>query len=246
MNNSNEILVLGATSDMAKAISREFARRGFNVILAARNAERLYSLSKDLMIRFNVETKLIEFDALHYHDHQNVLNLLSHKCTVVLCAFGYLGDQDIARKNWNESRKIIDVNYTGAVSILNVIADHWQEREEGTIIGISSVAGDRGRSSNYIYGSAKAAFSVYLDGLRNKLFHHGLHVMTVKPGFVLSKMTSHLELPDKLTVSPDQVAKAIFKGYRKSANTLYIGGIWRLIMIVIRNIPEQIFKRLKM
>ena len=117
---------------------------------------------------------------------------------------------------------------------------------EGTIVGISSVAGDRGRQSNYIYGSAKAAFTAYLSGLRNDMYHKGVHVLTVKPGFVATRMTEHLDLPGPITAQPDEVADKIIKGIEKKKNIIYVRWMWRYIMLIITLIPEFIFKRLKM
>jgi short-subunit dehydrogenase len=243
---TKQVLILGATSDMAMATGREFASKGYDILLAARNHSRLEPYALDLINRYGVQVERVEFDGAKYAEHGKLANDLSDSCTVVICAFGYLVDQTVAEDNWAESNQIIEANYTGAVSILNHIASKWKQRGSGMIIGIGSVAGDRGRSSNYIYGSAKAAFATYLAGLRNSLFHQGIHVMTVKPGFVQSKMTSHLDLPAKLTSTTEQVGKAIFKGYKKSKNVIYIGWIWRWIMLIIKYVPEPIFKRLKM
>ena len=165
---------------------------------------------------------------------------------MVVCVFGYMGDQLLARTDFDEVRKTIDVNYTGAVSILNVVADDFESRGQGAIIGISSVAGDRGRQSNYMYGSAKAGFTAYLSGLRNRLEKAGVHVMTVKPGFCRTKMTESLELPAALTAEPEQVASAIFNGLKDKRNVIYTRWMWRWIMLVIKCIPEFIFKKLGM
>jgi short-subunit dehydrogenase len=157
-----------------------------------------------------------------------------------------MSDQLHARTDFNEVQKTIEINYTGAVSILNVVAEDFEQRGSGSIVGISSVAGDRGRQSNYIYGSAKAGFTVYLSGLRNRLAKSGVHVMTVKPGFCRTKMTENMELPAALTASPEQVANAVFQGLEKKRNTVYTLWMWRWIMLVIRHIPEFIFKKMGM
>ncbi len=157
-----------------------------------------------------------------------------------------LGDQHEAEQNWLQCKHIINSNYTGAVSILNVIANDFERRKKGVIVGISSVAGERGRQSNYLYGSAKAGFTAYLSGLRNRLFHHGAHVVTVKPGFVRTKMIEDIRTPGPLTASPKQVALSVSSAIRKKRNTVYVLSIWSLIMFVIKLIPETIFKRLKL
>ena len=149
-------------------------------------------------------------------------------------------------RDWNETLRTIHTNYTGAVSILNIVAADYAARQKGIIVGISSVAGNRGRQSNYIYGSAKAAFTAYLSGLRNKLFHNGVHVMTVLPGFVNTKMTAHLKLPRLLTAQPEEVAEAVYKGTLKKRNVIYVKWFWRWIMLIIALVPESVFKKKKL
>ena len=156
------------------------------------------------------------------------------------------GNHIKAINDWKESERILATNYIGAVSILNIIANDFEKRKSGVIVGISSVAGDRGRMSNYLYGSAKAGLTAYLSGLRNRLFHSGVHVLTVKPGFVRTKMTEGLPLPVLVTADPEQVAKKIYAAIKRRKNTIYILPIWLLIMYIIRNIPEAIFKKMKL
>ena len=240
------VLILGATSDMAQAMARKFATEGWSLDLAARDGAVLESIAGDLRVRSKAVVETMSFDALAFSDHRAFYEGLEKKPDVVICVFGYMGDQRKARTDFEEVRRTIDVNYTGAVSILNIIAEDFEKRGSGVIVGISSVAGDRGRQSNYIYGSAKAAFTAYLSGLRNRLLGAGVHVMTVKPGFCRTKMTENLDLPDALTAAPDEVAEAVFRGIQKRRNVLYVRGIWQWIMWVIRCVPEAIFKRLSM
>ena len=141
---------------------------------------------------------------------------------------------------------IIDSNYTGAVSILNIVANDFEARKFGTIVGISSVAGDRGRQSNYLYGSAKAGFTAYLSGLRNRLYKSGVHVLTVKPGFMKTRMIEGMRTPGPLTAEPAKVATVVYKATTKRKNEIYVLWMWRYIMLVIRLIPEIIFKKLNM
>jgi len=240
------VLLLGATSDMAIALSRHYGANGYNLQLAARNSEDLEIIKNDLKIRYSVAVEAFEFDALDFDHHHQWYSQITKKPDVVILVFGYLGDQEKAIHHWNDARKIIETNYVGAVSILNVIAGDFEKRGNGTIIAISSVAGDRGRMSNYLYGSAKAGLTAYLSGLRNRLFHAGVHVMTVKPGFVRTKMTEGLPLPKPVTTDPEKVAEKIFKGALKKKNTIYVLPVWALIMLIIRTIPEFIFKKLKL
>ena len=239
-------LILGATSDIAKALAHKFAGQGFGVTLAARQSERLENVISDIEIRRNVQAQAVEFDALDYAGHTEFYNSLSPKPDVAICVFGYLGDQQLAQSDFAEAELIINVNYTGAVSILNLIANDFEQRKAGTIIGISSVAGDRGRQSNYLYGSAKAGFTAYLSGLRNRLAKANVHVITVKPGFVRTKMTADKPLPGPVTAKPEQVADDVFKAYQRQSNQVYTLWMWKYLMLVIRNIPEGIFKRLSL
>jgi decaprenylphospho-beta-D-erythro-pentofuranosid-2-ulose 2-reductase len=240
------ILILGATSDLAQATARRFAAAGWSLTLAARNMELLEPVAGDLRVRSNTKINAVHFDALNFAAHQDFYDALETKPDVVLCVFGYMGDQLLARTDFDEVHKTIDVNYTGAVSILNVVAADFEKRGQGVIVGVSSVAGDRGRQSNYIYGSAKAGFTAYLSGLRNRLEKAGVQVVTVKPGFCRTKMTEGLELPVALTAEPEQVANAIFNGVEDGRNVIYTLWMWRWIMLVIRMIPEFIFKKLGM
>jgi short-subunit dehydrogenase len=240
------ILVLGATSDMAKALVSELAKDNHHFFLAGRNINRLESFSKDLLIRFDVKSTLIDFDVQDLESHAEFYKRLNPKPDWVISFIGYLGDQAKGQSIWEESRKIVEINYTGVVSILNIVGQEMESRGSGSIVGVSSVAGDRGRGSNYLYGSAKAGLTAYLSGLRNRLSKKGVHVMTVKPGFVDTQMTADLDLPKPITASPEQVAKAIIKGLKTQKNTIYTLPIWRLIMFIIRNVPEFIFKKLKL
>jgi short-subunit dehydrogenase len=155
------------------------------------------------------------FDALDFAGHKTFYQQVGISPDITVCVFGYLGEQEKAVADWKESEKIIQTNYTGAVSILNIIAEDYASKKQGVIVGISSVAGERGRQSNYLYGSAKAGFTAYLSGLRNRLYKYNVHVVTVLPGFVNTKMTAELNLPPLLTANPQQVADAVEKAVRK-------------------------------
>lgn len=231
---------------MAVAIARKYASESYNIQLAARRADQLAAFRQDLQIRYNITATAHAFDATDFGSHATFYASLPVKPAIVICVFGYLGKQEDAQQNWDEAARIVNTNYTGAVSILNIVAEDMAARGMGTIIGISSVAGDRGRMSNYIYGSAKAGFTAYLSGLRNRLFHKGVHVMSVQPGFVNTRMTEDLPLPALLTAQPDEVAKDIFKAAAKKKNVLYTKWFWRYIMMIIRNVPEFMFKKMKL
>jgi len=245
---SGAYLVLGATSAIARATARELAARGHNLTLAGRDLAELERDAADIRLRHDVEVQVKAFDAEGYDEHAGFLAQVVEQggeLEGVVLAFGYLGEQSRAAQQWDESLAIMQRNYVGAVSILNRCAEYLAQRGEGKIIGISSVAGDRGRQSNYIYGSAKGGLSVYLQGLRNAMFHRGVHVMTVKPGFVDTAMT--YGMPGLfLVASPQAVARRILAALDKGRNEIYAPWFWRWIMLIIRHVPEPIFKRLKM
>lgn len=234
-------LILGATSDIAAATARALAGAGHSLCLAARREEPLLDLAADIRLRHQVDVQTCIFDALDLATHAAFYEALDPKPDITVCAFGYLGDEDRARHDPEEAERILRTNYTGAACILDVVAADCQTRGTGSIVGISSVAGDRGRKSNYHYGSAKAGFTTYLAGLRHRLAGAGVHVMTVKPGFVRTRMTEGLELPGALTASPEQVARDLLKGLKRKRRTIYSLWVWRYIMWMIRLIPEPLF-----
>ena len=228
---SKTILILGANSDMAKAIADRFQTEGFELLLAVRNPK------SDLEIAF---------DAVDFASHKAFVKNLNVVPDVVVTAFGVLIEGDASFQDPKASLESTLVNYSGVVSILGHLSKAMAERGTGTIIGISSVAGDRGRGSNYVYGSAKAGMTAYLDGLRNYLFSKGVHVVTVIPGYVDTKMKAGKPTPGIVTASVDDVAKAVFRAYSGKKNRVYVISIWRWIMLIIRNIPEFIFKRMSL
>lgn len=238
------VLILGAGSDIAQACAHAFASDGCGLTLASRDTAKLEEVAEDIRIRHGSEVEVRAFDALDTDSHKQFYQSLPAAPDIVVCAFGYLGEQESAQGDFAQARRIIDTNYSGAVSILEVVAADFAARAAGVIVGIGSVAGDRGRQSNYIYGSAKGALAIYLAGLRSRLADSGVHVLTVKPGFVDTKMTAGLDLPPAITARPEQVARDIRKAVQKRRNIIYSIWIWRYIMLIIRSVPEAIFKRL--
>ena len=242
----NWLLILGGRSDIAKAVAHKFAGNGFNIYLAARNHQELERDVKDIEIRYQIKAQAVEFDVLDFNSHQDFYDSLQEKPLGVVCSVGYLGNQKKAELDFNEADKIIRTNYSGCVSMLSIIARDFEKRQTGFIIGISSVAGDRGRQSNYYYGSAKAGFSAYLSGLRNRLSRSNVPVVTVKPGFVDTKMTEGMGLPPLLTAQPEEVAEDIYRAWEKRKDVVYTKWFWRWIMLIIKNIPELLFKKMKL
>jgi short-subunit dehydrogenase len=244
---SQSVLILGATSAIARATAAAFAARGGALYLASRDAEELRRIASDLHLRYGVAVHHGAFDAEATDTHEEFFNsvvAVMPDLSGVVLAFGYLGDQQAAR-DFSVGAKIIASNFTGAVSILSLCANHFEPLQRGFIIGISSVAGDRGRQSNYVYGAAKGALSLYLQGLRNRMYPSGVRVITIKPGFVDTAMT--YGLPGLfLVASPQYVGESIVGSLNKSADVVYLPWFWRYIMLIIKHIPEPIFKRLKL
>ena len=242
----NTVLILGATSDIAQAVAHRLAAEGYSLQLAARDPADLDTFASDLRIRYQSEIQTYAFDATQFDSHAAFYQGLLPAPTMVILVFGYLGDQEKGQRYWPEAKKILDTNYTGAVSVLNIIAEDYASKQSGVIVGISSVAGDRGRGSNYLYGSAKAGLTAYLSGLRNRLAKHGVAVVTIKPGFVATSMTEGLDLPPLLTAQPKAVANDIFRAVKRKKDVVYTRWFWQWIMLIIRLIPERIFKKLNL
>jgi decaprenylphospho-beta-D-erythro-pentofuranosid-2-ulose 2-reductase len=239
------VLILGARSDIGKAVAHTFAKLGHPIQLAARNAHGLEDDKSDIELRYKVSVSLHEFDALLINSHETFVNELPELPHIVVCAVGLMGqqaDNEIAQK---VAIHVMRSNYEGPASILAMLANSFELRGSGILVGISSVAGERGRATNYVYGSAKAGFTAFLSGLRNRLAKRGIHVITVLPGFVATQMTKGMNLPKKLTAEPSEVADAIVRAIEQKKEVIYVRPIWRLIMWIIRNIPERVFKKMK-
>ncbi|MBF9036444.1 SDR family oxidoreductase [Rhodobacterales bacterium HKCCE2091] len=240
---SGAVLVLGATSDMAREIARAFAAKGHPIRLAARVPERLADDKADLETRFGVPVTLHAFDALDTAAHAGFVAGLPELPEIAVCAVGLMGDQAETAADPEAAARVMRTNFEGPASILERLADAMEARGSGTIVGISSVAGLRGRASNYVYGAAKAGFTAYLSGLRNRLAKRGVHVVTVLPGFVRTRMTEGLDLPDRLTAEPSEVGAAVLRGVEKGRNIIYVRPVWQVVMTIIRALPEPIFKK---
>lgn len=244
--NKQAILILGARSDIGMAVAHRFASQGYRLQLAARDAASLEADKSDIEVRHGASVTLHEFDALATQTHAAFVDGLEELPSIAVCAVGLLGDQAASERDVNSAIKVMRSNYEGPASILAELANRFAERGSGTLVGISSVAGLRGRATNYVYGSAKAALTTSLSGLRNRLARHGVHVVTVLPGFVATRMTEHMDLPALLTAKPQEVAEAIHRATEKKHNIIYIRPVWRVVMFVIRLIPESIFKKMRL
>jgi decaprenylphospho-beta-D-erythro-pentofuranosid-2-ulose 2-reductase len=238
------VLILGGTSTIARAIAAELAARGFDLALAGRDAAELAAGAADLRLRHGITTSVHLIDALAVESHAAALApCLTPDLRGVVLAFGYLGDQRRAETDAVEARRILDTNLTGCITALNAVAAHLAETGGGFVCALSSVAGDRGRRSNYVYGAAKAGLTAYLSGLRSRFASAGVRVLTVKAGVVDTRMS--VGMPGAgLAASPASVARAIVRAILRGRDVVYVPWFWRWIMLVIRLIPERIFKKL--
>lgn len=239
------VLILGARSDIAKAVAHKFASLGHPIQLAARNVASIEADKSDIALRHNVAVTLHEFDALATETHEAFVETLPELPEVAVCAVGLMGKQSENEHDIHTAVAVMRTNYEGPASIFTVLAKSFENHRRGTLVGISSVAGERGRATNYVYGSAKAGFTAFLSGLRNRLAKRGVHVVTVHPGFVATQMTEGMDLPKRLTAEPSEVADAIARAVERKKDVIYVRRIWRWVMLIIRNIPENIFKKMK-
>lgn len=238
-------IILGATSSMARALARQVAEQGHRVFVAGRDMDDLKALATDLSARGAEATEAVKFDATDAKTFAPLLKKAELEPGEVNVAVfvGTMPEQSEIDENPALIEAVAQANYTGPARFLSEIAPLLEARAGGTIVGVSSVAGDRGRIGNYVYGSAKAGFATYLSGLRNRLTRAGAHVVTVKPGFVDTSMTWGIQ-GMFLVASPDKVASDILKAVEKQKNVIYTPGFWWLIMTIIKLVPERIFKKL--
>ena len=245
---TKKILVLGATSGIAEATCRIWAAQGAQLFLVARNPERLAAVAADLTARgaAYVGTAVADLDDTDKH-----AELLSHAINsltgmdIAYLAFGIGGDQPRAEQDFEHAAQILHSNFVAPVSLLTWLANFCVQRHSGVLAVISSVAGDRGRKSNYLYGSSKAGLTAFLAGLRNRVDREGVTVLTIKPGPVKTAMTAGMKGSEKFA-DVNKVAATIVSAIDKRADNLYVPFQWQPIMFVIRNIPDRIFKKLNL
>jgi short-subunit dehydrogenase len=246
MGSAGTVLVLGGTSTIARAIAAELATRGFDLALAGRDRAELDAVAADLHLRHRVATTVHRVDVLEMERLGEALApVLTPGLRGVVLAFGYLGDQRRAEADPAEARRILDTNLTGCVLALNLVAAHLARTGGGFVCALSSVAGERGRPSNYVYGAAKAGLTAYLSGLRSRLASAGVRVLTVKAGIVDTRMSAGMP-GAALAAPPAAVARAVVRAIVRGREVIYVPWFWRWIMLAIRLIPEPVFKRLKL
>jgi short-subunit dehydrogenase len=218
------------------------------VILAARNPERLQADLADLQVRAQAQARAVNFDVLDIAHHGAFLDSLGELPGTIVCVVGFMGDQALCEHDTAAADLVMRTNYIGPAALFSEAANRMARRGSGSLIGISSVAGERGRARNYIYGSAKAGFTVFLSGLRQRLAQAGspVRVVTVLPGFVRTSALAGMATPGALTAEPKEVAEAILRAESGGAEIIYVRPIWRLVMAVIRALPERIFKKMRL
>lgn len=240
------VLILGARSDIGRAIAHRFAALGHPVQLAARAPDGLAADSSDIALRHGVPVTLHAFDVLETDSHAAFVDGLPELPQIAVCTVGLMGRQEESERDSAAATLVLRSNFEGPANIMATLANRFEQRGSGTLVAVSSVAGDRGRAVNYVYGSAKAGFTAFLSGLRNRLARRGVHVVTVLPGFVATRMTEGMDLPARLTARPEEVATAVIRAVRHRKDVIYVRPVWRAIMMIIRNIPEPVFKRMKL
>lgn len=243
---TQNILIIGATSSIAEAVARLYAQRGYQLFLVARNNDKLNQVTSNLTAQgaLAVHTFILDVndtEQLTAMIHKVWLKL-SH-IDVALIAHGTLPDQKRCETDLNYALSEFRTNAESVIACLTLLAQRFEEQAKGTIAVIGSVAGDRGRPSNYLYGAAKATIDTFASGLRGRLFKKGVHVLTIKPGFVDTPMTQGLSIPQMLVVPTDKVAVNILKAINKKKDTLYTPWFWYWIMLIVNNVPNVLFKR---
>lgn len=242
------VVVLGATSAIGRAVAAEMAPRVRRLVLAARDGDEAGRIAADLRVRHGTDVSTVAFEALDFASHAAAADACLDAAGpgavgVVLC-LGYLGERGAGVEH-AEAMRIVQVNFTACVSLLEAFAGRMEAGRGGWICALSSVAGDRGRQSNYLYGAAKGGLTVYLDGLRNRLHPAGIPVVTVKPGFVDTRMT-YGRPGVFLAAAPETVARAVRAAVEGRRHTVYVPFFWRPVMWMIRSLPEAVFKRMKL
>ena len=251
MNSLNKVVIFGATSGIAEQAARQLVCEGASVFCVARNAEKLDALLTDLRVRGqsgqHIAGCIADLDDVAQHETlwQEAKSSL-HGCDGVLLAQGVLPNQAECQQSGSQTLSAIHTNALAPIHLLTLIANDFEAQKQGVIAVISSVAGDRGRQSNYVYGAAKGLLTTFLQGLRNRLFKSGVSVITVKPGFTRTQMTASMNREGFLWADADEVARGIVNAMRKGKDEVYLKPVWRAVMTVIKLIPETIFKRLSL
>ncbi len=244
----SNILVLGATSAIAKHTMRLFAADEHSLYLVARNESKLSSMKQDMLVRGATDVHYETLDLADSKQHEDLINRATKtmgSIDTVLIAYGTLADQSKSEESYENTFKELQINCLSVISLLTILANQMEQQGSGSIAVISSPSGDRGRQSNYIYGTAKGALTIFLQGLRNRLAKSKVHVLTIKPGFVDTPMTKDFK-KGFLWANPKVISKGIYNAIKKKREVIYLPFFWRYIMMIIKSIPEKIFKYLSL
>jgi decaprenylphospho-beta-D-erythro-pentofuranosid-2-ulose 2-reductase len=239
-------MIFGATSAIAVAVERMLATNAqSSFFLVARHVERLELLAADLRTRGASVVEIAAADLDDTGAHESLIKdglAALGGLDLALIAHGVLGDQQEAEVDYRAAEKIFHTNLLSAVSLVTLLGNHCESQGNGCIAVLSSVAGDRGRQSNYVYGASKAGLTTFLSGVRNRLDRKGLHILTIKPGFVTTPMTAHMDM-GRLAATPQSIARGIIRAIQYRRDVVYLPSFWRVIMLLIRAVPETLFKR---
>jgi short-subunit dehydrogenase len=240
------IAILGATSALAQAAAKLFAQDAASFFLVGRSESHLQAVKDDLNVRGAFAAEYAVCDLASASNHELLFEELKKRfpeMDAVLIAYGSLGNHALTQRHWEAAQEEIQTNFVSVVSLLTLLAAHFEEKGRGLIAVIGSVSGDRGRQSNYVYGAAKGGLEIFLQGLRNRLYKKGVRVLTIKPGMVATPMTAHMK-QGLLFSTPEKVGRDIYKAMNQNKDVLYTPCYWRLIMCILKSIPEFLFKRL--
>lgn len=243
-----KVLIIGACSAIAQETAKLFAKENAVLYLADLNLGRLQSVKADIFARYNSQIFIEEFDALNFDKHYVLIENASKAMKgidIALIAYGTLPDQNAIKKDYKSIVREFNINCVSVISIASILANYFEEKKQGTLAVISSVAGDRGRQSNYIYGAAKGGVSIFLQGLRNKLYQSNVKILTIKPGLVDTPMTAHLP-KNPLFATAENVGTGIYNAIKLKKDVVYLPWFWKYIMFVVKAIPESIFKKMKL
>ena len=241
------ILVLGGGSEIALATVRALLDdRTRTVALGVRDPEGFQEVADSLRAGRGAYVDVVAFDALKGEDHQDIVDGLFERhgdFDLVLLAFGVLGDQALSERDGAAARAVVETNFTGAVTVSVPVAQRLRAQGHGTLVVLSSVAGERARKANFVYGASKAGLDAFAQGLGDSLAGSGVNVMVVRPGFVRTKMTAHMEGAPFAT-TPEAVAQAILAGLRRNSHTVWVPAVLRAVMVVLRHLPRGVFRRI--